>query len=103
MLTDADRALPGGTRTRLIVEPAVAVSLSVLPDEDPDHAAAVSAGSGIPEALLRRHGAARAADPPPRERRRARRAGGASGRARARPSRRRLPRPTAQAGLRAPR
>ena len=57
MLTDADRALPGGTRTRLIVEPAVAVSLSVLPDEDPDHAAAVSAGSGIPEELLRRHGA----------------------------------------------
>ena len=57
MLTATDRGIPSGTRTRLIVEPARPVSLSVLPLEDPARAQEVSLESGIPGAVLRRHGA----------------------------------------------
>src|SRR5207302_621126 len=57
MLTEADRGVPTGTRTRLIVEPGTPVSASVLPNEDADRAEAVCIACGIPERLLRRHGA----------------------------------------------
>ena len=57
MLADRAPALPSATRTRLIVEPAQRVTASVLPDEDPGRAEAVCLGCGIPERLLRRHGA----------------------------------------------
>src|SRR5436309_4930835 len=57
MLTEADRGVPTGTRTRLIVEPGTPVSASVLPNEDADRAEAVCLGCGVPERLLRRHGA----------------------------------------------
>ncbi|HYV22809.1 MAG TPA: S8 family serine peptidase [Candidatus Bathyarchaeia archaeon] len=57
MLAASDRGIPAGTRTRLIVEPARPVSLSVLPLEDPVRAQEVSLESGIPEAVLRNHDA----------------------------------------------
>src|SRR5207253_10559995 len=57
MLAATDRGIPAGTRTRLIVEPARPVSLSVLPLEDPARALEVSLESGIPEAVLRRNDA----------------------------------------------
>src|SRR5919198_5954192 len=57
MLSEGDRALPGTTRTRLIVEPGARVAASVLPDEDPARARAACLGCGIPDRLLRRHGA----------------------------------------------
>ena len=55
MLAESDRGIPTGTRTRLIVEPARAVSVSVLPSEDPARAEEVSLASGIPERVLREH------------------------------------------------
>src|SRR5437879_11996537 len=57
MLAATDPGIPAGTRTRLIVEPARPVSLSVLPLEDPARAQEVSLESGIPEAVLRRNDA----------------------------------------------
>ena len=57
MLTTSDRGVPTGTRTRLLVEPARPVSLSVLPSEDPARAEEVSLESGIPERVLRQHDA----------------------------------------------
>jgi subtilisin family serine protease len=57
MLTTSDRGVPTGTRTRLLVEPARPVSLSVLPSEDPARAEEVSLESGIPERVLREHDA----------------------------------------------
>ena len=57
MLTASDRGVPTGTRTRLLVEPARPVSLSVLPSEDPARAEEVSLESGIPERVLRQHDA----------------------------------------------
>jgi subtilisin family serine protease len=53
----ADRGVPRATRTRLIVEPARPVSVSLLPSEDPARAQEVSVETGIPEALLRDHDA----------------------------------------------
>jgi subtilisin family serine protease len=57
MLTTSDRGVPTGTRTRLLVEPARPVGLSVLPSEDPARAEEVSLESGIPERVLRQHDA----------------------------------------------
>lgn len=57
MLVASDRGIPAGTRTRLIVEPARPVSVSLLPFEDPARAEEVSVASGIPERVLRRHDA----------------------------------------------
>jgi subtilisin family serine protease len=57
MLTEADRRIPPWTRTRLVVEPSVRVSASVLPEEDAGRAHAVCVACGIPERLLRRHSA----------------------------------------------
>src|SRR5205809_4675874 len=57
MLAATDPGIPAGTRTRLIVEPARPVSLSVLPLEDPARAQEVSLESGIPEAVLRKNDA----------------------------------------------
>src|SRR2546426_12286998 len=57
MLADTDRVVPAGLSTRIVVEPPRPVALSVLPAEGPARAQAVSLGSGIPEALLRRYGA----------------------------------------------
>ena len=42
MLGQAQRGAPGQTRTRLIVEPAMPVSLSVLPLDDPAEASRVA-------------------------------------------------------------
>src|SRR5438045_6566626 len=53
----AQSAAPGPTRTRLIVEPARPVTLSVLPLDDPDEASRVAESSGVPAAILARHGA----------------------------------------------
>ena len=55
MLAESDRGTPTGTRTRLIVEAARPVSVSVLPSEDPARAEEVSLASGIPERVLREH------------------------------------------------
>jgi subtilisin family serine protease len=55
MLAASDRGVPTGTRTRLVVEPARPISVSVLPLEDPARAEEVSSDSGIPERLLREH------------------------------------------------
>ena len=55
MLAATDPGIPAGSRTRLIVEPARPVSLSVLPLEDPARAQEISLESGIPEAVLRRN------------------------------------------------
>src|SRR5438105_14144366 len=57
MLTSEPTPLPAAIRTRLLIEPAGGVRTSVLPAEDPERASAVSAGSGIPRAILARHGA----------------------------------------------
>ncbi len=57
MLGASDPGVPTGTRTRLIVEPARPVSVSVLPLEDPARADEVSVESGISESVLRRHDA----------------------------------------------
>jgi serine protease AprX len=57
MLPGSDRGVPAGIRTRLLVEPARPVSLSVLPSEDPSRAQEVSLESGIPERILRAHDA----------------------------------------------
>ena len=57
MLGQAQRGAPGPTRTRLIVEPAMPVSLSVLPLDDPAEASRVAESSGVPAAILARHGA----------------------------------------------
>src|SRR5919201_2893660 len=57
MLSEADPGTPSGIRTRLIVEPGTAVSASVLPDSDQQRAEAVCFACGVPEPLLRRHGA----------------------------------------------
>jgi len=40
-----------------MVEPGTPIGMSVLPDGDPEHAAALSAGAGIPADLLARFGA----------------------------------------------
>src|SRR5712691_3004378 len=58
MLATSDRGIPAGTRTRLIVEPARPVRLSVLPSEDRARAEEVSLESGIPEGILKEHEAA---------------------------------------------
>src|SRR5438094_5351032 len=55
MLAESDRGIPTGTRTRLIVEAARPVSVSLLPSEDPARAEEVSLASGIPERVLREH------------------------------------------------
>src|SRR5436190_23317625 len=55
MLAESDRGTPTGTRTRLIVEAARPVSVSVLPSEDPARAEEVSLASRIPERVLREH------------------------------------------------
>src|SRR5439155_18226376 len=55
MLAATDPGIPAGSRTRLIVEPARPVSLSVLPLEDPARAQDISLESGIPEGVLRRN------------------------------------------------
>src|SRR5437867_13286422 len=57
MLTSEPTPLPATLATRLIVEPRIRVRTSVLPAEDPDRASAVCADSGVPLALLARHGA----------------------------------------------
>jgi len=57
MLRGSDGGAPTGTRTRLIVEPARPVTVSVLPFEDPARAEEVTLESGIPEGLLRSHDA----------------------------------------------
>lgn len=57
MLSDADRGTPTGIETRLIVEPTARVAASLLPAEDPERAEAVCRGCGIPDRILRRHGA----------------------------------------------
>src|SRR3982750_4855280 len=57
MLSEGDSATPGAAATRLTVEPRTRVAASVLPAEDPERAEAVCLGCGIPERLLRRHGA----------------------------------------------
>src|SRR5438874_11980279 len=55
MLEEIDRGTPSGTRTRLVVEAAPPVSVSVLPSEDPARSEEVSLASGIPERVLREH------------------------------------------------
>jgi subtilisin family serine protease len=57
MLAASDRGVPTGTRTRLVVEPARPISVSVLPFEDPARAEEVSLDSGISERVLREHDA----------------------------------------------
>src|SRR3989442_6018613 len=57
MLTSEPTPLPATLATRLIVEPRIPVRTSVLPAEDPERARAVCADSGVPLALLARHGA----------------------------------------------
>ena len=57
MLTSEPTPLPATLATRLIVEPRIRVRTSVLPAEDPERASAVCADSGVPLALLARHGA----------------------------------------------
>src|SRR5256885_13942382 len=57
MLATRDRGIPTGTRTRLIVEPARPIRVSVLPLEDPARAEEASLETGIPEAVLRNHDA----------------------------------------------
>src|SRR5258706_5479579 len=57
MLGASDRGLPTGTRTRLVVEPARPISVSLLPFEDPARAEEVSLDSGISERVLRDHDA----------------------------------------------
>src|SRR2546425_1435280 len=57
MLTSEPTPLPATLATRLIVEPRIRVRTSVLPAEDPERASAVCADSGVPLAILARHGA----------------------------------------------
>src|SRR5256712_4716444 len=57
MLTSEPTPLPATLATRLIVEPRIRVRASVLPAEDPERASAVCADSGVPLAILARHGA----------------------------------------------
>ena len=57
MLADSDRDVPTGVDTRLVLEPRAAPRASVLPEDDPAHAAAVSAEAGLPRELLARYGA----------------------------------------------
>jgi len=57
MLVGSHRGIPGGTRTRLIVEPARPVAVSLLPLEDPARAEEVSVEAGLPERVLRAHDA----------------------------------------------
>src|SRR5438045_7424719 len=57
MLRASADGAPTGTRTRLIVEPARPVTVSVLPFEDPARAEEVTLESGIPDGLLRSHDA----------------------------------------------
>jgi len=57
MLSATERGIPAETRTRLVVEPARQVSVSVLPSEDLARAEEVSLEAGIPEGVLREHDA----------------------------------------------
>ena len=57
MLGETQGSAPSPMRTRLIVEPAAPVGVSVLPLEDPGAASRVAASSGIPAAVLAQHGA----------------------------------------------
>ena len=57
MLATSNRGIPTGTRTRLIVEPARPIRVSVLPLEDPARAEEASLETGIPEVVLRKHDA----------------------------------------------
>src|SRR5256712_3722811 len=55
MLGATEPGVPAATRTRLVVEPARQVSVSVLPSEDPARAEDVSLDAGIPKRVLREH------------------------------------------------
>src|SRR5438445_24808 len=57
MLSATERGVPAEARTRLVVEPARQVSVSVLPFEDPARAEDVSLEAGIPERILGEHDA----------------------------------------------
>src|SRR5437660_11984653 len=57
MLSATERGIPAETRTRLVVEPARQVSVSVLPSEDPARAEDVSLEAGSAGRVLRAHDA----------------------------------------------